>query len=141
MDITISENIREHLKKVKSVFRSNTMTCCIILLYILWEVAITAIPYKYRDIDLDVHMVGRGLLYLIIPSLFIETYFIKNGLKYICGYIIAFVISGAVAPLGDLYISIEDMPACELYELEHTPGYRVTLIERECAGIFLAGFS
>lgn len=139
MHTTISENIREHLKKVKSVLKSNSMTCCIILLYILWEFGITAIPYEYRDIDLDVDMVGRALLYLIIPSLFIETYFIKNGLKYICGYIIAFIVSGAAAPLGDLYISIEDMPACELYELEHTPGYKAVLLEKECVGIFLGG--
>ena len=139
MDTTISENIREHLKKVKSVLQSNSMTCCIILLYILWEFGITAIPYEYRDFDLDVDMVGRGLFYLIIPSLFIETYFIKNGLKYICGYIIAFVISGAVAPLGELFVSIENLPACEQYELEHTPGYKAILLEKECVGIYLGG--
>lgn len=139
MDTTISGNIWEHLKKVKSVLQSNTMTCCIILLYILLEFGITAIPYEYRDFDLDVDMVGRGLLYLIIPSLFIETYFIKNRLKYICGYIIAFVISGAVAPLGELFVSIENLPACEQYELEQTPGYKAVLLEKECVGIYLAG--
>ncbi len=105
MKITVSKSIQKYIREIKFVIESNKITLIIIILFTVWEAAIAAIPFEYYwDINFFVDMVRRTLLYLIIPSLFIETYFVESKVKSLCGYIIAFVFSGAMAACGDLYI-------------------------------------
>lgn len=104
MKITVSKNIQEYIRKIKTVFKSNKMTLIIITLYTIWEAAIAAVPYEYYwDIHFGVDVMERALRYLIIPSLFIEIYFVESKVKCVCGYVIAIIFSGAVAACGDLY--------------------------------------
>ncbi|MCM1386339.1 MAG: hypothetical protein NC231_03350 [Bacillus sp. (in: Bacteria)] len=73
-DMTISENIREHLGKVKTVLQSNTITCVMIILYVLLQTVHTAIPYKYLKewgVDKTIHIVPTALFYY---SFFIDRY-------------------------------------------------------------------
>ncbi|MCM1251720.1 MAG: DUF4153 domain-containing protein [Clostridium sp.] len=94
MKITVSKNIQEFIRKIKSVFESNKITFILIILFTIWEAVHTAIPYKYYKELPDVYfMIGDTLSCLIIPSLFIETYFAENKVKSICGYIIAVLLS------------------------------------------------
>lgn len=111
MYITVSKSIQEYIRKIKSVFESNKVTFILVILCTIGEAGVAAIPYEYyQNIDSFVDMILRVLLYLIIPSLFIETYFAESKVKYVCGYIIAFFFSGMVAACGDLYI-FSKMPA------------------------------
>ncbi|MDE5931112.1 MAG: hypothetical protein K2H40_01325 [Lachnospiraceae bacterium] len=105
MKISVFQYIRNDIRKMKSVFESNRMTLLIIIWYTIWEAARAAIPYEYyRDIHFLVDMISRALPYLIISSLFIETYFAEGKMKCVCGYIMAVIFSGAAAACGDLYI-------------------------------------
>lgn len=105
MKIAVTKKIQKNIREIKSVIESNKMTLIIIILFTVWEAAIAAIPFEYYwNIDFFVDMVRRTLIYLIIPSLFIETYFLESKVKNLCGYIIAFVFSGMMAACGDLYI-------------------------------------
>lgn len=110
MKITVSKNIQDFIRKMKSVFKSNKITFGIIVLCTIGEAILGALPYKYyRDIPSVVHSILRILLYLIIPSLFIETYFAESKVKYVLGYIIAFIFSGVAAVCGDMPAYIEQI--------------------------------
>ena len=103
MKITVSKNIQEFIRKIKSVFESNKVTLIIIILCTIGEAILSSLPYKYyRDIPSVVHSILRTLLYFIIPSLFIETYFAESKVKCVSGYIIAFIFSGVAAVCGNL---------------------------------------
>lgn len=105
MNRPMSQYIQIYIRKIKSVCESNRVTLIIIIFYTIWEAARVAIPYEYYwDIHFFVGMISRALPYLIISSLFIETYYAENKVKGVCGYIIAFIFSGAAAACGDLYI-------------------------------------
>lgn len=122
MKIPVSQYIQNDIRQIKSAFESNRMTLVIILSYTLWEAARAAIPYEhYWDIHFWVDMISRTFPYLIIFSLFIETYFAKSKMKCICGYIIAVIFSGAAAACGDLNIFSpaavnEDLPV-QMYRI------------------------
>ncbi len=122
MKIPVSQYIQNDIRQIKSAFESNRMTLVIILSYTLWEAARAAIPYEhYWDIHFWVDMISRTFPYLIIFSLFIESYFAKSKMKCICGYIIAVIFSGAAAACGDLNIFSpaavnEDLPV-QMYRI------------------------
>lgn len=122
MNMPVSKYMQNYIQKIKSVFESNKVTLLIIIFYTIWEAARAAIPYEYYwDIHFVVDMISRALPYLIIFSLFIETSYAENKVKCVCGYIIAFIVSGAAAACGDLYIFSkaavnEDLPV-QIYEI------------------------
>lgn len=110
MKITVSKNIQEFFRKMKSIFESNKITLIIIILCTIGEAILCVLPYRYyKDIPYEVLNIFRTLLYLIIPSLFIETYFAESKVKYVSGYIIAFIFSGVAAVCGDMPAYIEQI--------------------------------
>ena len=128
MKITVSKNIQEFIRKIKSVFESNKVTFIIIILCTIGEAILTELPYSYyKDLSFDIYSILRALLYFIIPSLFIETYFAESKARCVGGYIIAFIFSGAVAVC-------EEIPA----NTEQIAGLSSALI-REYARMFLCG--
>ena len=115
MYISVTKRIRKFIREIKSVFESNKVTFLLILSYTIWEAAMAAVPYEYYwDIIFLIETISRVLGCLIIPSLFIETCFAQSKGKYICGYIVAVMVSGVMALCGDLYIFTE-APAVEEY--------------------------
>lgn len=137
MIIAMSKNMQEYIRKIKSVFESNRVTLSIIILCTIVEAFIAAVPYNYyEDIDFLVSAIRRVLLYLIIPSLFIETYFTESKVKRVYGYIIAFIIFGAVAPLGDLDYAFDEVYIWEVYRIEQVVGFSIAPI-RKCAAVYL----
>lgn len=128
MKISMSKSVQEFIRKMKSVFESNKVTLIIIILCTIGEAILSALPYRYyKDMPPAVYGILRTLLFLIIPSLFIETYFAESIVKYVWGYIIAFIFSGVAA------VCI-DMPA----NLKQMAGFNSTLI-KEKAELFLCG--
>ena len=122
MNIPVSQYIQNYIRKIKSAFKSNRATLLILIFYTIWEAARTAIPSEYYwDVYFFVDIISRALPYLIISSLFIETYFAENKVKCVCGYIIALIFSGASAACGDLYLFSKaavnkDLPV-QIYEI------------------------
>lgn len=122
MNISVSQYIQNYIRKIKSAFKSNRMTLLILIFYTIWEAARAAIPFEYYwNVCFFVDMISRALPYLIISSLFIETYFAENKVKCVYGYIIALIFSGAAAACGDLYFFSkaavnEDLPV-QIYEI------------------------
>lgn len=113
MGIIASKGMRNFSRDIKSVYESNKTTLLIILLYAILEAARAAVPYEYYwDIRFAVHMIRKTFGYLIIPSLFIETYFAQSKGKCICSYIVAVIFSGLMAACGDLYV-FTDAPAAD----------------------------
>ncbi|MDE5597655.1 MAG: hypothetical protein K2J04_07470, partial [Lachnospiraceae bacterium] len=128
MKITVSKSIQEFIRKMKSVIENNKITFIIINLCTIGEAVLIELPYNYcKDMPVDVNSILRALLYFIIPSLFIETYFAESKVKCVCGYIIAFIFSGAV-------VVCEDLPA----NMKQTAGLNGALI-KEKAELFLCG--
>ena len=128
MKITVSKSIQEFIRKIKSVFESNKVTFIIIILCTVGEAVLIELPYSYyKDLSFDIYSILRALLYLIIPSLFIETYFVESKVKYVSGYIIAFIFSGVAAVC-------EDMPA----NMKQITGLNSALIG-EYVRLFLCG--
>ncbi|MDE7339800.1 MAG: hypothetical protein K2N80_04455 [Lachnospiraceae bacterium] len=138
----------KYIQQIKSAIESNRVTLVIILSYTIWEAARAAIPYEYYwDIHFLVDMISRALPYLIIFSLFIETYFAESKMKCICGYVIAVIFSGAAAACGDLYVFSpaavnEDLPG-QIYRIlpvniQQIAGPRGTYM-KHYAELFLCG--
>lgn len=109
-DMTISENIREHLGKVRAVLQSNTITCVIIILYVLLQTVHTAIPYEYLDawgVDKTIHIVRTALLYFIILSLLIDTYkILKDTRQCIDDYMIYVFLNVGITMLISIILFI-----------------------------------
>lgn len=136
-------NAQEDIRKKKSIFKNHKVTLSIILLCTIVEAFIAAVPYEYYEnfdfLVFNRQTACRALLYLIIPSLFLETYFAQSKVKSICGYMIAIIISRAVAPLGDLYIfsrnEFDKKAPYEIAQILHSDGALI----KEAVGVYLCG--
>lgn len=113
MNETLQKNrktIQELIRKIKHTFENNKITLIIIILFTIGEAVLDAAlsvrPYDYyvgeQPFPFDISLIIRTLGFLIIPSLFIETCLAERKVEYVCGYVNAFILSGAAAACMEL---------------------------------------
>lgn len=110
MNSNYPQYIREFIRKIQDIFEKNKLTFSAIILCTIVEAVWDVVPYQYyKDsfFEDNVNIILLTLLYFVIPALFMETYFAQKRTKCICGYMIAFVFSGAAAICTAPYANIQ----------------------------------
>lgn len=103
MKETLQKNVQEAIRKIKYAFEYNKITLIIIVVVTIGEAALSVLPYDcYSKLPFDVSIVLRAFYFLIIPSLFMETCLEERKAGYVCGYVIAFILSGVAAACMEL---------------------------------------